>query len=295
MVGRQRGPASWATTLLLVALSLLASGVWVGRWPQHANGVNAEDVERVEVQGDGDGHGHGHAHGHGHRGLEAEPHPPAAALPSPAPESYRCRVPDVAIERTPGCDEGLPYPACKWRLPAPHRVGRTYRVWRNTVEEHLWARPALVAVMLATAAEYARQYPGEELAIGDMDAPGPRHETHDNGVDVDLYLPGMMEVENLGGGEYAENYRGLDGLQRRMIRGRVETLARILATCTQGRLRIYYNDDAVRRRFLDWFSEDGFVSPFGRPMQGHNDLHRFHFHVTVPEDLPMPAPEGSTT
>jgi hypothetical protein len=104
-----------------------------------------------------------------------------------------------------------------------------------------------------------------------------------------------MEVENIGGGEYAENYRGLDRLARQTQRARVLTLARILATCTQGRVRIYYNDDDVRRRFQSWFDASGLASPFGRPMQKHNDLHRFHFHVTIPKDLSLPAPAGGTT
>ena len=213
----------------------------------------------------------------------------------PSPLEYACRVPEVEVERTAACDDGLPYPACKWRLPRPHRAGRTYAIWRNTAEEHLWGRAALVAVVLGVAGEYARHYPGEVLAIGDLDAPGPRHETHDAGVDVDLYLPGVMEVENIGGGAYAENYGGLDRLARQTQRARVLTLARIVATCTQGRVRIYYNDDDVRRRFQSWFDGAGLASPFGRPMQQHNDLHRFHFHVTIPKDLSLPAPVGGTT
>lgn len=272
-----------AATPLLVLAGVLAPGVWVGRVPRTApkEGVAAPVpvAEPVSV-------------------------PVAASVTGavtetddvePEPPTYGCRVPEVEVERRSGCDEGLPYPACKWRLPPPHRAGRAYTIWRNTVDEHLWGRPALVATVLGATREYARHYPGEVLAVGDLDAPGPRHETHDAGVDVDLYLPRVMEVENLGGGDYAENYRGMGALERRMVRARVETLARILATCTQGRIRIYYNDRHVRRRFHEWFEAQGFVTPFGRAMQKHNDLHRFHFHVTIPKDLPLPAPAGGTT
>ena len=79
-----------------------------------------------------------------------------------------------------------------------------------------------------------------------------------------------------------------------MRQGRVETLARILTTCTNGRLRIFYNDEEVEARFLAWYRAHGFEeSELGPPMRGHNDLHRFHFHVTIPEDSPALASAGS--
>jgi len=219
------------------------------------------------------------------------PPPPAVAPEDP----YRCRVPDVAVERTAGCGDGLPYPDCKWRVPDPDRADNLYLIWRNTTDQRRSARPALVGLVLAAAEDYARHYPGELLAVGDLDAQGPRHETHDKGQDVDLYLPGMMASENLGGGEYADNYDRLPSLSRRMVRARVETLARILAECTEGRVRIYYNDPPVRERFLRWYGERGWESPWGQPMQAHNDLHRFHFHVTIPEDMePLPFEGGRT-
>lgn len=213
--------------------------------------------------------------------------PDPAPLPPVAADEYRCEVPDVEIEKAAACDRGAPYPYCHHQLPEPWKVERSYTVWRNTSPEHRTARLALVNLALATAAEYSRIYPGEVLAIGDLDAPGPRHETHDEGVDMDLYLPSAMAVENLGLGEYGENYADLTPLQRRMRQGRVETLARILATCTNGRLRIFYNDEEVEARFLAWYRARGFEeSELGPPMRAHNDLHRFHFHVTIPQDSP---------
>lgn len=226
------------------------------------------------------------------------PAAPAWDAPTPAPlppvpgDEYRCTVPAVEVEEASACERGAPYPGCHHRLPDPWKVERTYAVWRNTSPEHRTARPALVNLALATAAEYSRIYPGETLAIGDLDAPGPRHETHDQGVDMDLYLPGAMAVENLGQGEYGENYADLTPLQRRMRQRRVETLARILATCTAGKVRIFYNDPEVETRFLSWYREQGFEpSTLGPPMLAHNDLHRFHFHVTIPVDSPaLPVP-----
>jgi hypothetical protein len=275
-------PKSARIAPLLLVAAAVASGLWI------------EPVAPGEA-GDGAAEGSPAAARVPAATSERAGEPPDVARDRRVGPEYACRVPEVVIHRKSACDDGLPYPACKWQLPQPYRAERTYTIWRNTVEEHLWGRPALIAVVLGAAEEYARHYPGEVLAVGDLDAAGPRHETHDQGVDVDLYLPGVMEVENLGGGEYAENYRGFDRLARRTQRARVETLARVLATCTQGRVRIYYNDADVRHRFQRWVNEQGLRSPFGRTMQPHNDLHRFHFHVTVPKDLPLPAPAGPTT
>jgi hypothetical protein len=220
---------------------------------------------------------------------------PVAPEPSATPETradfdwdeFECRVPEVPIDVRPECAEDSSYPDCRWRIADAGDASHLYGIWHNTKEWNRSARPALVALVLAAAHDYARLYPGEKLVIGDLDAPGPRHQTHDRGRDVDLYLPGSMIAENRGGGLYPSNYLYRGSLERRMLRGRVESLAKILATCTDGRVRIYYNDPPVNDRIRRWFSDRGFESPFGKPIRNHNDLHRFHFHVTVPEDLPL--------
>lgn len=207
-------------------------------------------------------------------------------------DALPCGRPAVPVPRTAACERGEGYPACRWRVPHPAVADHLYLRWRHTENDRWWGRPALVALVLATARQYAARYPGEPLAIGDLDAPGPRHETHESGVDVDLYLPGMMAAENMPDGEQPDNYRGRDRLYVRGMRGRVEELARIVARCSDGRIRIYYNDWRVARRFRQWFEAQGLSSPFGRPMQRHNDLHRFHFHVTIDETLePLPVVE----
>jgi hypothetical protein len=181
----------------------------------------------------------------------------------------------------------MPYPACKWRIPHP-AVGRhLYSRWHNTSFEQWWGRPELISLVLAVAADYARLYPGEPLVVGDLDAPGPRHVTHDRGRDVDLYLPGAMAMGHPDDREYHDNYAERSDLTVRMLRGRVQDLARIVATCARGKVRIYYNDSVVERRFLSWFDEEGFETPFGEAMQRHNELHWFHFHVTIAEDLAL--------
>jgi hypothetical protein len=139
------------------------------------------------------------------------------------------------------------------------------------------------------AARYSGAHGGEKVTVGDLDAPGGRHRTHSNGVDVDLYLPRLMAAQNMGKGRFVDNYAGRSALHVAGCRERVLDLARMLATCSQGRLRIYYNDPPVIEAFLDWFGAEGLASPFGRPIEPHNDLHRFHFHVTIDEDLPLPG------
>ncbi|MFO0684147.1 MAG: hypothetical protein U0234_18990 [Sandaracinus sp.] len=210
---------------------------------------------------------------------------------APADEDYQCIVPALAIPRDPRCAEGAPYPDCRWQLPDDEAAAGLYVVWRSTTPEHRWARPGLVTLVLAAAREYQRRWPGEHLTIGDLDAAGPRHQTHDRGVDVDLYLEQAMLDVNAGPHQYLDNYAGRSPEEVAELRARVTDLAHILATCSRGRLRIYYNDPEVLRPFRAWFDAHGFVSDVGPAMTMHNRLHRFHFHMTVPEDLaPLDVP-----
>lgn len=211
-----------------------------------------------------------------------------AIVAPPGDEAYRCLQPQVDVPQSDGCATGAGYPECRWQLPEP--TDGEYEIWRNTTDDHRWGRPGLVSLMLATAAEYRRRWPGEHVVIGDLDAPGPRHQTHDRGVDVDLYLPDAMIARNAGGGRYPDNYENKSRREVRLLRARVMDLAKILATCADGQIRIYYNDHQLVRDFRAWFDERGMQSEVGRPMRPHNRLHRFHFHLTVPEDLdPQPA------
>ncbi len=208
-------------------------------------------------------------------------------------------MPAVPIARPNACARNEEYPRCKWRMPNPASVadGSLFTRWRNTVVEHWWGRPTLVGVVLATASAFRKREPDQPLVVGDLDAPGPRHQTHKSGVDVDLYLPGAMLKENVGGGRYEENYGRNSSTEDAILKQRVLILAQTLARCTDGQLRIYYNDETVRASFLEWFAEEGYQSPFGDPMQTHNELHDFHFHVTIGEALeplkraPPPQPD----
>jgi hypothetical protein len=217
----------------------------------------------------------------------------------PAPSPYRCVVPPIPIPRPAECERGRSYPQCKWQMPHATLSEGRYRRWRNTIMEHWWGRPALVSYLLASLDDYERAFPEQVVAVGDLDAPGPRHRTHDNGVDFDIYLLGALMVENAGAGAYPSNYEGKSDEEVEALRERVETLARILATCAGGKIRIYYNDEVVIERFLAWYGEQSFPeNPFGAPMRTHNHLHDFHFHATIPEDLPVleitPLAEGTT-
>jgi len=226
----------------------------------------------------------------------ATPQPPAAtsdereevAAEERGPERAACRVPAIPIPRPRECVRGRGYPQCKWQMPHALLSEGRYRRWRNTIMEHWWGRPALVSFVMAATHRYHERYPDQLVAVGDLDAPGPRHATHDNGVDVDIYLPGAMLVENAGGGRYPSNHEGKSAAEIEEIRERVEGLARVLAECANGALRIYYNDDVVLSRFHEWYDAQGFPeNPYGRPMQKHNHLHDFHFHISIAEDMPV--------
>jgi len=209
---------------------------------------------------------------------------------APSRDAYACLQPRLDITEDAACARGEPYPACRWELPSEEASGGLYRVWRNTTPEHRWARPGLVSLVLAAAREYAERWPGEQLTIGDLDAPGPRHQTHDRGVDVDLYLPHAMLDRNEEGRAPFDNYQGLSRAQIRLHRDRVMDLGKLLATCSQGRLRLYYADRPLVEAFRAWFTEQGLVSDVSpQAMQMHNALHRFHYHMTVADDLaPLP-------
>lgn len=199
-------------------------------------------------------------------------------------DEYRCRPFAVEVPRADACASGEPYPACRWQLPDPPAEA-PYAIWRNTTPEHRWARPGLVSLILASAADYARRWPGERLTVGDLDAPGPRHSTHDRGVDVDLYLVDAMMTRNEGRGRYVNNYETRSRTEVRRLRERVMDLARILAVCAHGEIRIYYNDPEIVRPFREWFDARGLRSSVGLPMRPHNRLHEFHFHLTVADEL----------
>ena len=217
--------------------------------------------------------------------------PPEQTAEAEAPA--RCEVPAIPIPRPRECRRGRSYPECKWQMPHATLSDGRYRRWRNTIMEHWWGRPSLVTAILGTAHRFHESYPEQVLAIGDLDAPGPRHRTHDNGVDVDLYLLGAMMVENAGGGRYPSNHEGKSDEEIEALRERVLELAKSFAVCTGGKLRIYYNDEPVVERFLAWYELQGYdPAPFETPMRTHNALHEFHFHVTIAEDLaPLPVPE----
>lgn len=212
--------------------------------------------------------------------------PDGAVLAAPSSERFACRMPRLEIAREAACARGEPYPACRWQLPDADQSGGLYDIWRNTTPDHRWARPGLVSLVLASVREYAMRWPGEHVTVGDLDAEGPRHQTHDHGVDVDLYLLHAMADRNEAGRPQTDNYHGLSRRTVRLHRARVLDLAKILARCSNGRLRIYYADREVVDAFRSWFTEAGLhtdVAP--QAMQMHNDLHRFHFHMTVAEDL----------
>lgn len=165
-----------------------------------------------------------------------------------------------------------------------------YKIWRNTTPEHRWGRAGLVSLLLASAAEHRRRWPGERVTIGDLDAPGPRHTTHDAGHDVDLYLEHAMMARNEHGGRYPDNYAGRPAEEVAGLRARVMDLAKMLATCARGEVRIYYNDPEIITPFRAWFEARGLRSSVGEPMVAHNELHRFHFHLTVADSLePLPV------
>lgn len=279
--------------LAAAALALAFAGREAGEAIDEVRRTSGDDLDREGGDDDAPSAAAGAAPRDAGLSSDRRVAPDGAVIAPPEDDDYACLQPDLAIERDPACDEGAPYPRCRWQLPATADARGLYRVWRNTTPEHRWARPGLVSLVLAAAREYAARWPDERVVIGDLDAAGPRHQTHDRGVDVDLYLEESMIARNVGGGRYPDNYEGRPEREVLLLRARVLDLAKILATCSRGRLRIYYNDPEIVGALRTWFDARGLVSDVGPPMTMHNALHRFHFHMTVAEDLaPLPLAPG---
>jgi murein endopeptidase len=90
------------------------------------------------------------------------------------------------------------------RLPAeragfftwdPVRRERPNRAWRR------WGTDRLVRIVLRVVREYAAAHPGApRIGIGDLSRPrggpfGPKHASHQNGLDVDVYYPRLDRRE----------------------------------------------------------------------------------------------------
>jgi murein endopeptidase len=129
---------------------------------------------------------------------------PSVRDPRPAPASARSQP---AIEwrhslplGTPGNGRlvrGVRLPAegkefFTWD-PVLHR--RPNRAWRR------WGTDRLVRVVLRVVREFSRAHPGAaRVGVGDLSRPsggyfGPKHATHQNGLDADLYYPRLDRRE----------------------------------------------------------------------------------------------------
>ena len=197
------------------------------------------------------------------------------------PMGYPCPMPDLPIEKSPGCGAYESYPRCKWQVPPEHMAGGKYKVWWRTPPWELWGSKRLVQTILSSIAFYKNEYPQDEIYVGDLDAPDSRHFSHQGGVDVDIYLLRWMEWIQVKDAKYVGNMSWRKPDSRVMARDKVMFLARSFAICSAGKVRIFYNDPGITGPFNNWFASSGYVSPFGLPMQSHNDTHHDHFHITV--------------
>ena len=197
------------------------------------------------------------------------------------PMGYQCPMPDLIIEKNKGCGAYESYPRCKWQVPPEHRARGKYKVWWRTPPWELWGSKRLVQTILSSIEFYKKEYPRDEIYVGDLDAPDSFHFSHTDGVDVDVYLLRWMEWIQVKDAKYVNNMSWRKPDLKTMARDKVLFLAKSFAICTAGKVRIFYNDPKVRGPFNDWFASSGYVSPFGLPMQSHNDTHHDHFHITI--------------
>ena len=136
--------------------------------------------------------------------TEPTPPPPATAPPRP-PAPPKPSVPPIRWRESRAL--GLPYagrlvrgvelPAARERFftwdPLLHRSPN--RSWRR------WGTDGLVRITLQIVRDYAAAHPeAPRVGIGDLSRPrggyfGPKHASHQNGLDVDVYYPRKDRLE----------------------------------------------------------------------------------------------------
>jgi murein endopeptidase len=130
--------------------------------------------------------------------------PAAGAFVDPGPGSPEAVAPEPPIERVVWrASEALGTPAAGRlvrgvRLPAE---GRDFFTWDPVLHRRpdrpwrRWGTDRLVRLVLAVVREYAAAHPhAPRVGIGDLSRPhggpfGPKHATHQNGLDADVYYP----------------------------------------------------------------------------------------------------------
>lgn len=200
-----------------------------------------------------------------------------------SPAGYPCSLPDLKIKKTAGCAHTTSYPQCKWQVPPESEAGGLYKVWWRTPPGELWGGSRLVKLILSSITLYKKQYPDDEIYVGDIDAPESNHMSHKEGVDADIYLLRWMEWIQVKDARYENNMSWRTEASRKLAREKVLYLAKSFAICSSGRMQIFYNDPKILDPFNEWFVVSGYSSPFGLPMISHNDTHHDHFHVKIPE------------
>jgi murein endopeptidase len=128
--------------------------------------------------------------------LLVAPPSPAPRVPSPPPLEWRQSRP-VGSVTGGGLLRGVRFPGegehfFTWD---PVLRERPNRAWRR------WGTDDLVRTVLRIADEYASAHPGApRIGIGDLSRPrggyfGPKHVSHQNGLDVDVYYPRLDRRE----------------------------------------------------------------------------------------------------
>jgi hypothetical protein len=193
-----------------------------------------------------------------------------------------CPLPDLPVRTSAGCASGEAYPACRWQIPPEPEAKGLYKIWWRTPPEELWGSGRLVQLILSSLMMYRQRYGDDEIYVGDLDAPGSKHMSHREGVDADIYLLRWMEWIQVKDAKYVDNMKWRTEVSRKLAREKVSHLAKSFATCSGGKLQIFYNDPYVVGSVNEWFEAQGHTSPLGPLMVSHNDTHHDHFHIRLP-------------
>jgi len=133
----------------------------------------------------------------------------------------------------------------------------------STPEYQRYGKPALVKMFQKVATQFHEKYPETKLVAGDLNAISG-HESHKNGIDIDVYAQNYMATDMRG------KHRNNESVERSVVLGKLFMDTKKIDV-------IFYNDASVIRKVNAYAQKNNLP---GR-MEASNSSHEFHFHVRI--------------
>ncbi len=133
----------------------------------------------------------------------------------------------------------------------------------STPDYQRYGKPALVKMFQDVAVQFHDKYPETKLIAGDLNAVAG-HDSHMNGVDMDVYAQNYMAAD------MRAAHRSNDSVERSVALGKMFIDTKKIDV-------IFYNDSAVSSKVNAYARKNNLP---GR-MEASNSSHEFHFHVRI--------------